>query len=89
MLDGFDPPNTVECDLRIVYSKIRYASGDYEDPPELENDLIQDAFYLEYGSTTKRGVYNVGGGSFQSIEDAMKQAESAVGFGHIVKWHVY
>lgn len=35
---------TVECDLRIVYSKIRYGSGDYEDPPELENDLMQDTF---------------------------------------------
>ena len=78
---------TVECDLRIVYSKIRYGSGDYEDPPELENDLIQDTFYLEYGSTTQRGVYNAGGGGFQSIEEAMKQAESTVGFGHTVKWH--
>lgn len=36
----------IECDVRIVHSPIRYGSGDYEDPPEIENDLEQDIYYI-------------------------------------------
>ncbi len=76
----------VECDIRIIYSKVRYGTGDYEDSPEFANDTVQDTYYLEYGSTTQRGVYNAGSVGFASIEEATKEAESAVGFGHTVKW---
>jgi len=76
----------VECDIRIIFSKIHYGTGDYEDPPEIANDLVQDTFYLQYGSTTQRGVYNAGGGGFPSIEAAIKYAESAAGIGHTIKW---
>lgn len=79
----------VECDIRIVYSDIRYGSGDYEDPPKIANDIFRDTFYLEYGSTTQRGVYNASGGGFPSLEEAIKKAESAPGIGYTVKWNEY
>jgi hypothetical protein len=48
----------IECDIRIVRSPVRYGSGDYEDSPEIENDLEQDTFYIQYGSSTQRGSFN-------------------------------
>lgn len=51
----------VECDVCVARSPIRYGSGDYEDPPEIYNDLERDTFYVYYGSTTERGRYTAGG----------------------------
>ena len=77
---------TVVCDLRIVRRPIRFGTGDYEDPPEICDELVQDTFYLEYGSTTQRGVFNAGGGAHSSLSAAMAAAEAAPGFGNSVVW---
>ena len=77
---------TVVCDLRIVRRPIRFGTGDCEDPPEIRDDLVQDTFYLEYGSTTQRGAFNAGGGAHSSLSAAMAQAEAASGFGKSVVW---
>ena len=77
---------TVVCDLRIVRRPTRFGTGDYEDPPEFRDDLVQDTFYLEYGSTTQRGVFSAGGGGHPSLSAAMAQAEAAPGFGSTVTW---
>jgi len=76
----------IQCDVRIVHSPIRYGSGDYEDPPEIENDLEQDTFYIHYGSTTERGVFNAGGGGYPSLAEAMAAAEAAPGIGSTIRW---
>lgn len=81
LYDGF-----IECDVCIVRSPIRYGSGDYEDPPEIYNDLERDTFYVYYGSTTERGRYTAGGGGYPSLEEAMAGAESAPGIGGSVTW---
>lgn len=52
-------------DLRIVLSPVRRGTADYEDPPEVSDDVDQDKFYIQYGSTTSRGVFNAGGGGLQ------------------------
>ena len=76
----------IECDIRIILSPVRYGSGDYEDPPEIENDVEQDTFYVQYGSTTERGVFNAGGGGYPSLAEAMAQAESPLGIGSTIRW---
>ena len=75
-----------ECDIRIVYSSTRFGSGDYEDPPEISDDTDQDIYYLQYGSTTERGVFNAGGGGFCSLAEAEAAAEAAPGIGPTIKW---
>jgi hypothetical protein len=77
----------VECDLKIVYSPIRYGTGDYEDPPEIENDQEVDTYYLWYGSTIERNQFSAGGGGFSSLPEAMAAAERAPGIGSTVRWH--
>lgn len=73
----------VTCDVRIVYSAVRYGSGDEDDPPELVYDVERDTFYVEYGSTVERGVFNTGGGGFGSVDAAMRHAETTL---QSVKW---
>jgi hypothetical protein len=76
----------VVCDLRIVLSPVRYGSGDYEDPPEMADDVNQDTFYIQYGSTTARGVFNASGGGFPTLSAAVAHVESVPGFGSTVRW---
>ena len=76
----------VVCDLRIVFSPVRRGTGDYEDPPEVSDDVHQDTFYIQYGSTTSRGVFNAGGGGFPTLSAAVAHVESMPGFGNTVRW---
>jgi hypothetical protein len=77
---------TVVCDLRIVRRPVRFGSGDYEDPPEIRDDLVQDTYYVEYGSTTERSVFNAGGGAHDSLRAAITSAEAAPGIGKTIVW---
>lgn len=79
---------TIECDLRIVLSPIRYGSGDYEDEPDIAHDSVGDTYYVQYGSTTQRGIFNAGGGAYPSLEEARAAAESAPGIGPTVRWNL-
>ena len=76
----------VECDIRIVFSPIRYGSGDYEDPEEIGNDVETQTFYIELGSTTQRGVFNAGGGCHSTLEQAIHSAQQLPGIGASIKW---
>ncbi len=76
----------VECDLRIVCSAIRYGSGDYEAPPEIANDVEKTTFYIEFGSTTQRGVFNARGGACDSLDEAMSDAKNTPGIGSSIRW---
>ena len=78
--------DTVECDICIAYSPVRYGSGDYEDLPELGHDVEVDTYYLWFGSTLERNRFNAGGGGFPSLQEAMKNAEDRPGFGGSVRW---
>jgi hypothetical protein len=66
------------CDVRIVYSRICFGSGDDDDPIEMRQDVKRDTFYVEYGSITDRGLFNGGGGAFASVHEAMRHAEAAL-----------
>lgn len=76
----------VLCDIRIVYSTFMPGSGDYQDPPEVADDRDGDFFYVQYGSTTARGVFNAGGGGGTTLEAAITAAESTPGIGPTVVW---
>jgi len=77
---------TITCDLRIVRSQVRPGSGDWEDPPELANDVEGEFFYVQYGSTTQRGHFNVHGRGGATLEEATLIAESSPGIGKTVQW---
>jgi hypothetical protein len=80
---------SIECDMCIQYSPIRFGSGDCEDPPEIYNDVEVDTYYLWFGSTTERGQPNgvVGGGAgFSSIAEATNYAENIPGYGASIRW---
>lgn len=78
--------DTVECDICIVYSSTRYGRGDYQDPPEIADDIEVDTYYLWFGSTTERNRFNAGGGGYSSLQEAKKNAEERPGFGATVQW---
>jgi hypothetical protein len=67
---------SVICDLCIQKTDIRYGSADYEDPPEIREDIPGDWFYIWYTSAGARGQFNNGGGCFPSLEEAINYAES-------------
>jgi hypothetical protein len=76
----------VLCDLRIVLSPVRHGTGDYKDPPGVSDDVDRDTFYIQYGSTTSRGVFKAGGGGFPTLSAAVVHVESMPGFGNSVRW---
>lgn len=77
---------TVLCDVRIVRSVLCPGSGDWEDPPELADDQYGEFFYVQYGSTTARGVFNAQGGGGTTVQEAITVAESMPGIGKTIRW---
>jgi hypothetical protein len=76
----------IECDIRIVHSPVQYGSGDSEDPPEVEDDIERSTFYIQYGSTTERGIFNACGGGFPTLAEAVAAAAASPGIGDTVRW---
>lgn len=74
----------VICDLRIVRHDWYYASGDYEDPPEVREDRQVEFYYLEFAPPLKRGEFQ-GGGCYESIAEALR--DSARLTNGTVKWN--
>jgi hypothetical protein len=78
----------IACDVRVVRSPVRYGTGDEGDPVEVCEDIEVETFYVEYGSTTERGVYAAGGSGYPSLAAAVAAVEAAPGIGNSVKWEV-
>jgi len=76
----------IECDVRVVRSAVRYGAGDHQDEPEVGEDRPLDTYYVWYGSTTERGVFNSGGGAYDSEAEAVAAIEAATGIGPTVRW---
>jgi hypothetical protein len=77
----------IECDVRIVCSPVHFGTGDHEDPSDVRDDQDVVTFYVEYGSTSERGVFTAGGGGYPSLTAAVAAAEAALGSAASVKWH--
>jgi hypothetical protein len=76
----------VVCDICVVQSQVRYGTGDYEDPPEIANDIEAEAYYVHYGSTTQRGVFSAGSMAFPSLEQAVLGAAEQLGPHSAIQW---
>lgn len=59
---------TVRLPVRIVQSQLRYGTGDYEDEPQVREDVVGKCFYLVY--TTLDG-HETHGSCFDSVEAAI------------------
>ena len=77
---------SVECDIRVIRSSVRYGSGDQDDPPEVANDIEVESYYVEYGSTTQRGVFSAGSTAFSSLQEAILGAAEQLGPHRTVHW---
>ncbi|RQO62798.1 hypothetical protein DBV14_03825 [Variovorax sp. KBW07] len=70
----------IECDIRIVRSQIRWGTGDDGDEPRVRCDVEKDTFYVQYGSTSERGIFNAESDGFESLEEALTQvARTTIG----------
>jgi hypothetical protein len=78
---------SVECEVRILQSAVRFGTGDYEDPRDLREDVAVPTFYVEYGSTTQRSVFTSGGGGHASLAAAVVAVEASLGSAASVRWH--
>ena len=78
--------DTVVCEIRIIKTNIRPGSGDYEDPPEIADDSAGEFYDVEFGSTTERGVYQSSIRGFETLNEALRAAESAPGIGATIFW---
>jgi hypothetical protein len=65
------------CSLRILKHGWYYGSGDSEDEESIREDREGEFYYVEYGSPTNPTEYKVGGGCFNSLEEAMKSVQEA------------
>jgi hypothetical protein len=51
--------DSVLCNVCISFSPVRFGTGDYEDPPEISEDVGVDTYYVFFGSTTERWSYSI------------------------------
>ena len=77
---------TVFCDVCIVFSLVRFGTGDAEDSPDVCDDSNIDTYYVFFGSTTQRGSFTSGGGGYSSLAEAKADVEQRQGIGASVKW---
>lgn len=75
-----------ECDIRIIFGPICYGCGDFDEESHMYEDVVRDTYYVEFGSTTERGVFNAGGGAFSTLEEAMSDILARPGIGSSVRW---
>jgi hypothetical protein len=75
---------TTECRIAIIRRDVRYGSADYEDPPEVAQDLEAETFEVLYTAAGDPDRFAAGGGQFQSLETAREAVESACGAS--VRW---
>lgn len=78
--------DSVLCDVCISVGPVRFGTGDYEDPPEISEDVVVDTYYIFFGSTTERGRYTTRGGGYPSLAEAIANVEARPGFGKTVEW---
>ncbi|MBU5484231.1 hypothetical protein KQI86_07800 [Clostridium sp. MSJ-11] len=74
--------NIKEYEVIIIESNIRYGSGDYDDPPEIAEDVECLCYYTWFDSPIQRGEFCTGGGAFMSIGEAMNDVEKESYFAY-------
>lgn len=70
----------------IVRSDCLYGTGDYEDEPEIREDLDVETYYVWFESLVEDGYFNVSSVGHVNLIDATKSAESSPGIGETIVW---
>ena len=70
--------NSVNYLVRIIKTDFKPGSGDHEDPPEIANDIHGTSFEIQY-SPPNESVFKSGGGHFNTVEDAVREADKKTG----------
>lgn len=80
--------STVPAGVRIVSCSIRYGSGDWEDPPDIREDLAAPGFDVQWASaTTPRDYGEFASAVFSSLQDAVAYVELAPWAASTLKWN--
>lgn len=61
--------------VRIIKSNIKYGTYDYEDEEEIQNDILNESYYVDFESLTEENTYNGKGFTGNTIEEAIKKVE--------------
>jgi hypothetical protein len=61
--------------VAIYRSPVRYGSGDYEDPPELRDDIKGEWYYISYAPPVEPQRFSAGGGCFGTPQEAKAHVE--------------
>ncbi len=73
---------STEYEVKIVKWHVLYGTGDYYDPPEIQNDRNVECYYVLYEDLVNKGTFNAGGGGYLSLDEAVSSVEAKVQ----VKW---
>lgn len=65
---------TVPGSIKIFKHSFKYGSGDYEDPPEIQEDIEGEFYYVGFGSVTERDKVTSGSMALNSLEAAIREA---------------
>jgi len=69
---------SVRLSIRIELSQIRYGTADEEDEPDTRDDVDTPTFVLWFETSSGPPRW-VRGGQYSSLEEAMENAERAIG----------
>ncbi|WP_153064268.1 hypothetical protein [Acidovorax sp. ST3] len=79
---------TVPTGVRIVSCSIRYGSGDWKDPQEIQEDQKVPGFDVQWASpTTPRDFWEYQSAVFPTLQDAIAHAEQAAWASSTLKWN--
>ena len=66
-----------EYEVKIQKEYILHGTGDHEDPPEVRDDRDVECYYVYYEDLIRKGSFNVGGGGFLSLDEAVYSVETS------------
>jgi hypothetical protein len=65
------------CKVRIVKTDVWPGSGDYEDPPEFQEDKYGEFYEVQY-TPVREERFSAGGGYYENLDEAVASVEKAV-----------
>ena len=68
--------NSKTYGVKICKSHIFYGTGDVADPVEIQKDINIECYYVFYENLLRDNEFNVGGGGFLTVEEAVASIES-------------
>jgi hypothetical protein len=69
---------TVASTIRITRGNIFRGTGDYEDPPETQEDLEIETFNVWFESLPGSGCFSMGGGQYLTLEEAISNTQRVI-----------